>query len=229
MGESTSSEVARRNQDPHLRHARALDLAQRYPHSREVLLFVAELSLFSGDLDALGRFIADRGPAPLRDACPASAGELDRARDAYLAGLDLDSPRSFYPRVLLRAAPPEPAVRHANRCPRCAQPPQCGALRPEGHGNALFLVCSLCSTEWTWPRDTCPQCAGGQLSYHAAAEQIPHLTTQTCESCRTYFHLIDCAKDPAAIPDLDELAALPLDLWAREGGFRKLHPNLAGL
>ncbi|MFQ5790858.1 MAG: hypothetical protein ACE5JI_10325 [Acidobacteriota bacterium] len=37
------------------------------------------------------------------------------------------------------------------------------------------------------------------------------------------------SKDPEAVPDVDEVAALPLDVWAREQGFRKLHPNLAGI
>ena len=219
--------MARRNQDAQQRRARALTLADRYPHSREVLLFVAELAPFSGDLAALEQFVAQYGPAALRDASPQPAG-LEAAQRAYLAGYELESPRAFYARVLLRAKPPAAAAPHANRCPSCGQPPQCGALRPESHGNALYLVCSLCSTEWTWPRDTCPHCADARLAFHTA-EQIPHLTTQSCESCRTYFHLIDCAKEPDAIPDIDELAALPLDLWARECGLRKIHPNLAGL
>ena len=189
---------------------------------------MAELATFRGDLATLQQFLALHGPPILRDSshCPPD-WETD-AHD-YLAGTDLTSPRTFYIRVLLRLSPPKAPHAAANRCPHCGQPPQCGALRLEGHGNALYLVCSLCATEWTWPRDTCPQCADSHLSYYAAPEQIPHLTTQICDSCRTYFHLIDCAKEPAAIPDIDELAALPLDLWAREQGGHKIHPNLAGL
>ena len=36
-------------------------------------------------------------------------------------------------------------------------------------------------------------------------------------------------RDPAAIPEVDELAGLPLDLWAVENGYHKLQPNLAGV
>jgi formate dehydrogenase maturation protein FdhE len=43
------------------------------------------------------------------------------------------------------------------------------------------------------------------------------------------LQLVDLSRDPAAIPDVDELAGLPLDLWAQERGYRKIHPNLAGL
>ena len=41
---------------------------------------------------------------------------------------------------------------------------------------------------------------------------------QICETCKRYHHTIDLAKDPGAVPETDELTALPLDVWAREGG-----------
>lgn len=235
MGEGASSEVAGRDQDAVLKHSllkqsRALALAERYPHSSEVLRFIASLSMFSGDLVELQEFVTLHGPAPL-SACPLDSVELEAAQRDYLAGHNLESPASFYARVLLRQNPPAVAGAHSNRCPQCGQPPQCGVLRPEGHGAALSLVCSLCENEWRWPRDTCPQCAETsteKISHHTA-EQIPHLVTQSCDSCRVYLHLVNLTKDPAAIASIDELAALPLDLWAREQGYRKIHPNLAGL
>ena len=44
-----------------------------------------------------------------------------------------------------------------------------------------------------------------------------------------YLQLVDLGRDPEAIPEVDELAGLPLDLWAQERGYRKLCPNLAGV
>ena len=41
--------------------------------------------------------------------------------------------------------------------------------------------------------------------------------------------IVDLSSDPAAIPEVDELAGLPLDLWAIQEGFHKLQPNLAGI
>jgi formate dehydrogenase maturation protein FdhE len=41
--------------------------------------------------------------------------------------------------------------------------------------------------------------------------------------------MVDGRKDPGAVPVVDELAALPLDLYARERGFTKIAPNLMGI
>jgi FdhE protein len=63
-----------------------------------------------------------------------------------------------------------------------------------------------------------------------AGQQIvfPHIRVQACESCKRYLLNIDLAADPAAVPEVDELSALPLDLYAREHGFSKIIPNLMG-
>lgn len=58
---------------------------------------------------------------------------------------------------------------------------------------------------------------------------MAHLQTQTCDTCQRYLHHIDLSKELAAVPDVDEIAALPLDVWALERGFQKLHPNLVGI
>ena len=50
-----------------------------------------------------------------------------------------------------------------------------------------------------------------------------------CERCKGYLLIVDLEKDPASIPEVDELAALPLDLWAIQNGYHKLQPNLAGV
>jgi FdhE protein len=51
---------------------------------------------------------------------------------------------------------------------------------------------------------------------------------EACDSCRRYLLSIDLASDPAAIPVVDEMAALPLDLYARELGFSKIISNVMG-
>jgi FdhE protein len=55
-----------------------------------------------------------------------------------------------------------------------------------------------------------------------------HVRIEACDSCRRYLLSIDLAADPAAIPEVDEVAALPLDLYARERGFSKIIPNVMG-
>ncbi len=57
---------------------------------------------------------------------------------------------------------------------------------------------------------------------------FPHLRIEACASCERYLLDIDLGRDPQAVPDVDELAALPLDLYAAEHGLSKITPNLMG-
>jgi hypothetical protein len=126
--------------------------------------------------------------------------------------------------------PGEPS-RSAAICPRCGHAPQAGCLRPQGDGAALALVCSLCLHEWPFARVRCPACGSAdhhKMGYYSTLE-FGHLEVQVCESCQAYLHLVDVAKENGAIADVDELAALPLDLWALENGYWKVRPNLAGI
>ena len=139
---------------------------------------------------------------------------------------DAASPRSFFARVLFQAAADPPRISGPG-CPRCGHPPQAGCLRPQGDGTALSLVCSLCFQEWPAARDRCSAC-GSEVRFHEAAE-LPHLRVRTCESCRLYLHIVRLDVDPEAIPEVDEIAGLSLDVWARELGFEKIFPNLVGI
>jgi FdhE protein len=49
-----------------------------------------------------------------------------------------------------------------------------------------------------------------------------------CDACRRYMLAVDLRKDAAAVPLVDELAAIPLDLFAKERGLTKVVPNLMG-
>lgn len=57
---------------------------------------------------------------------------------------------------------------------------------------------------------------------------FPHIRIDGCTSCKQYLLTIDRARDPRAVPVVDELAAVPLDLYAKELGMRKIVPNLMG-
>jgi FdhE protein len=121
-----------------------------------------------------------------------------------------------------------------------------------------FLLCARCHGTWGYARMTCPGCGEdsssrlpifseegtssgergsvvrglqGRLESNGATEHqvvFPHIRIQACESCKHYLLNIDLAADPAAVPEVDELSALPLDLYAREQGFSKIIPNLMG-
>lgn len=186
------------------RAVRATLLAERYPAAAESLRFFAEVSR----LQALGA-----GPAAFLQLLP-------------------HAPEDWLGRVLAEtqphSLPPDP-LRKQNECPRCAAPPQLGVLRPQGDGAALYLACAICRHEWTFPRTICPNCGEADHLAFASSPGFPALLTQTCEHCKTYLHLIDMSKDLQAIPEADEIAAQPMDVWALEQGFTKMTMNLAGI
>ena len=121
-----------------------------------------------------------------------------------------------------------------------------------------FLLCARCSRTWGYARMTCPGCGGdsssrlpifneegtasgergsvvrgleGKLADRGKAEHaavFPHVRIEACDTCRHYLLNIDLLAEPAAIPVVDEMSALPLDLYAREKGFTKITPNLMG-
>jgi FdhE protein len=60
------------------------------------------------------------------------------------------------------------------------------------------------------------------------AEEFPHVRIEACDTCQMYLKAIDLTKNGLAVPEVDELAAPALDLWASEQGYRKLQANLFG-
>jgi FdhE protein len=121
----------------------------------------------------------------------------------------------------------------SSRCPFCGRPPAL-SIRREDEGAAAAvrsLACSLCAREWRFPRVACPACGEEipeKLPRFEAAE-FPWLQIEACDSCRRYLKGVDLAREPAAEPVADELASMPLDLLARDLGYLKIEPNLAGL
>lgn len=121
-----------------------------------------------------------------------------------------------------------------------------------------YLVCARCSTGWAYPRMTCAACgetvasrlsvfaeegtAEAEVSGHiirgvdaprrqapARDLRFPHIRIEACETCSRYLLSVDLARDPTAVPVVDELAAIPLDLYASDRGLVKVVPNLMGV
>jgi len=121
-----------------------------------------------------------------------------------------------------------------------------------------YLECSRCAWRWPYPRMTCAAC-GETESRHlpifaeegtteaeaagtvvrglgAAPGGAPalspcfrHVSIYACRTCSRYLLNIDLSRDARAVPMVDEMAAIPLDLYAREQGVAKIVPNLMGL
>jgi FdhE protein len=116
-------------------------------------------------------------------------------------------------------------------CPFCSAKPVVGVLRPEGDGGKRSLICSLCSTEWPFGRILCPACGEETVKKLAVytASQFPHVRVEACDTCRRYIKTVDLTKNGHAVPVVDELATIPLNLWAEEHQYTKLQPNLLGI
>jgi FdhE protein len=115
-------------------------------------------------------------------------------------------------------------------CPLCGGKPIVGVLRSEGDGGKKSLICMLCAHEWAFRRIYCPACGEErepQMAFYSAPE-IAHVRVDVCDTCHVYLKSIDLTKTGLAVPVVDELATIPLDLWAREHGYEKLQINLLG-
>jgi len=116
-------------------------------------------------------------------------------------------------------------------CPICSGSPCVGILREEGQGAKRTLLCARCLTEWEYLRVVCPSC--GEERFDAlpvyTAETIPYVRIDACDTCRTYLKTIDLTRNGLAVPLVDDIASVALDLWAVEQGYRRLRANLLRL
>jgi FdhE protein len=116
-------------------------------------------------------------------------------------------------------------------CPFCSGKPIVGVLRPEGDGAKRSLICSMCATEWAYGRIICPACGEEAVEKLAiyTASQFDYVRVEACDTCRRYIKTVDLTKNGHAVPVVDELATLPLNLWAQQNGYVKLQANLLGI
>ncbi len=114
------------------------------------------------------------------------------------------------------------------QCPACGNPPQVSMLREFNNGAKRSLVCVMCATEWETLRVLCVNCSEENKDKLPvfSAEEFPQARIEACESCKTYIKCLDLTKDGNAIPQVDDLATLPLDLWAHEQGYERQQPSL---
>jgi len=114
------------------------------------------------------------------------------------------------------------------RCPICSGSPCVGILREEGQGAKRTLLCARCLTEWEYLRVVCPSC--GEERFDAlpvyTADASPYVRIDACDTCRTYLKTIDLTRNGLAVPLVDDIASVALDLWAVEQGYRRLRANL---
>lgn len=116
-------------------------------------------------------------------------------------------------------------------CPFCNRKAAVGILRQQGDGARRNLLCGFCLSEWEFRRIVCSGCGledQAKLPVYIA-DQFPHMRVEACDACKIYVKSVDLTKNGLANPLVDELASIPLDLWAQERGYAKVRPNLLGM
>jgi FdhE protein len=167
-----------------------------------------------------------------------SDSQVELLSAMWEGGKALDSPARFFARVPLQpyaeylaSRDNVSSARADPTCPFCNAPPVAGVLRGEGDGGKRWLLCSLCSTEWQYRRVLCPGCGEAdkeKLPIYTSAEFLA-ARVEACDTCHTYIKSIDLTKDGHAIPMVDEIATVALNIWAEEQDYLKLETNLLGL
>ncbi len=181
-----------------------------------------------------------------------TGGELDPV-ERYLARASLRGPLEAIGEGAAAACAADPAPRGGRRCPRCGGPPQL-SFRPRSEDGLVTerrrLVCARCGAGWSYSGSSCASCGEAvgsrRVIYAERSEQpvvgrgdatastqdgapvFPHLRIEGCERCKRYLIDVDLGRDTRAVPEVDELSALPLDLYAAERGLFKITPNLMG-
>lgn len=116
-------------------------------------------------------------------------------------------------------------------CPVCGDKPQLAVLRQEGDGGKRHLQCSFCLTEWEFRRVLCPAC--GEVEHTRLPRYSPDapnaVRVEACETCKFYLKSFDMTADGLLVPEVDEIATIALDVWARGQGYRKIRSNVIGL
>jgi FdhE protein len=177
------------------------------------------------------------------------AGEELGAVERYLARASLAPVlEALGERAGAACAAPRDAA--GSTCPCCGGAPQVSYIAATGESlvsGGRSLLCARCGSSWAFSRSTCPACGergesrlttyaesfSGAVSGNGAGDadarpMFPHLRIVGCETCRRYLIEVDLQRDARAVPEVDELAALPLDLHAVEQGLTKVTPNLMG-
>jgi FdhE protein len=187
--------------------------------------------LDGGELSAVDRYLARAAAGPVLEALgPGSEQVCSGSRDA----------------------------RHCPRCGGLPQVSILAPAGEALVAARRYLECSRCAWRWPYPRMTCAACGETEtLKLPIFAEEgtteveatctvvrglepapagtpslspcFRHISIYACRTCSRYLLNIDVGRDAGAVPVVDELAAIPLDLFAREQGVTKIVPNLMGL
>jgi len=202
-----------------------------------------DLPVIREALPALLKTVAAYGPESLA----AEARELSQTSDEVIDEMLLtywSNPSDIqffakaflqpYGRWLADAGDVVPRQRSERRCPFCGGNPQVSFLQSKesnAESGNRDLICATCLSTWEFLRVVCANCGEerpAKLGYFHTPE-FDHVRIEACDTCGYYIKGVDLTRLGFAVPLVDEVAAAPLDVWAREHGYTKIELNLVGL
>jgi formate dehydrogenase accessory protein FdhE len=205
------------------------------------------LDVLRAPVAALLEVMARNGPEPLaEEATELLDGPTSRIDDLLLTWWRTPSDRQFFAKASLqpyaewlvetrRIPEGHAAASGASRCPHCGGAPQLSILQAAAgaasDGGGRSLLCATCLAVWPFRRVVCAHCGEEderKLGYYQTASH-DHLRVDACDSCGHYLKSVDLTRLGIAVPIVDEVYGAPLDIWARERGYRKIELNLLGL
>lgn len=207
------------------RRIRAKLLAKKYPESAHLLELYIQITLLQDD-------IAAEFPDSVRE--PAEWFPRLAVLVPQIPHPPTGDAEEFFSHVIKQPYAEyfrKPVEGTGSTCPSCGSKPVVGVLRGEGDGAKRALICSLCALEWPFRRLICANCGEEdkeKLPVYLAA-QIEYIRVEACDTCRTYLKSVDLTKDGFAVPVVDEIATVALNLWADEHGYTKIEINVLGM
>jgi formate dehydrogenase maturation protein FdhE len=188
--------------------------------------------LADGDLPPVDRYLVRAAAGPVLEALGEDAGKAcPGARE------DRRCPRcGGPPQVSLFAPSAEDFVtpRRYLECARCAWRWPCARMTCAACGELETRQLPIFAEEGTMLVETAGTVVRGAGGATPAAPAgyvpfFPHMSVHGCRSCGRYLLNVDLSRDARAVPVVDDIAAIPLSLYAAEHGFVKVVPNLMGL
>jgi FdhE protein len=194
---------------------------------------VIEAWLRGEELGAVQRYLARAAAGPVLEALSlvSASASATAARD------DLHCPKcDGLPQVGYFAASPENLVT-AHRyleCSRCATAWAFPRMTCAGCGEVDTAKLTVLGEVGTAQAERSGKLIKSQQDESGAAApapppaHFPHMRIDGCRTCKRYILTVDLERDGRAVPVVDEIAAIPLSLYAAERGMNKIVPNLMG-
>jgi len=197
----------------------------------------AELSPFRRGAAGAG-VLCEHGPPELAaDARSALAGGFDKRVRAYWETGEYDylarAALAPYARLLRETGrAPERGV--SGNCVFCGGGAWCprGRFRPDpapARARCASSTARSVHSPGKWAGSAAPR-AARRIREAAVLHGAPAhgRSVEACQSCKTYVKSVDLTVDARRVPEIDELVALSLDLWAVEAGVRAAGAGAGG-